>query len=107
MFLNKHFASDDDESTTHGWPRNLSVRSAASITSLFGQHPSHGVTGLPSDRSGSQTKCVDVVLAAFFTAGVFVLAIVSMQYVSVCPMYMNAKAHLLFFIFDLLSEVGW
>jgi hypothetical protein len=69
----------------------LAIRSAGSIVSVFGQHPSHGVLGRGTLESGQgdgdgasstqNRRASEVLLAIFFAAGVFAIAIISMQYV--------------------------
>jgi hypothetical protein len=55
--------------------RKFSELSSGSVTSIFGQHPSHGLFG------EKKMSLPTIAMAVYFTAAVFALAIVTMQYV--------------------------
>jgi hypothetical protein len=76
-----------------GLTSDLMMKSAGSLVSIFGQHPSHGVLGSGSDRDAEaqasarrgahddeRTTGADITVAMFYASCVIVLGIVSMQY---------------------------
>lgn len=63
---------DDSSSSSH--LKDYAILSTGSITSIFGQHPSHGLF------AGPDTRGIAVAMAAFFAASVFSIGVVSMMY---------------------------
>ncbi len=80
LFLTCFFPHGASATTAEAEKSNLrkfSELSSGSVTSIFGQHPSHGLFG--EDRMSGAT----IAMAVYFTAAVFALAIVTMQYVRI------------------------
>lgn len=78
LFLTSFFPHGDSDTTGEqdkSKLRKFSELSGGSMTSIFGQHPSHGL--FPEKRTSGAT----IAMAIYFTAAVFALAIVTMQYV--------------------------
>lgn len=63
--------SEDSKPTFKDFPTYF----GGSLTSIFGQHPSHGI--FPD----SKPQGISVAMAAYFAAAVFAIAIITMQYV--------------------------
>ncbi|KAH7621546.1 hypothetical protein Ndes2526B_g03882 [Nannochloris sp. 'desiccata'] len=77
LFLTSFFPHGDSDTTGEqdkSKLRKFSELSGGSMTSIFGQHPSHGL--FPEKRTSGAT----IAMAIYFTAAVFALAIVTMQY---------------------------
>ena len=84
IILSRNFSASEDAGTnltksSKDTFRDFPKYFGGSLTSIFGQHPSHGI--FPEDKP----QGISVVMAAYFAAVVFAMDIVTMQYVGYNP----------------------